>query len=45
VLKSIQYADFIVSMVGYFRDDYMIYFILDFIRGKELFDVIRDMGN
>lgn len=31
-------------MVGYFRDDYMVYFILDFIRGKELFEVIRDMG-
>ena len=33
-----------VSMEGYFRDDYMVYFVLDLIRGKELFDVIRDIG-
>lgn len=34
----------LVDVQGYFRDKYYIYFVLDFIKGMELFDVIRIMG-
>jgi len=44
VLKSIDFSDFMVSMAGYFRDDHNIFFLLEFLRGRELWDVIRDMG-
>ena len=27
-----------------FKDQYDVYFLLEFVRGMELFDVIRDIG-
>lgn len=27
-----------------FKDDYNVYFLVEFISGMELFDVIRDIG-
>ena len=35
---------FIVKLVKTLKDDRFIYFLMDYIRGKELFDVIRDIG-
>ena len=35
---------FIVKLVKTLKDDKFIYFLMDYIRGKELFDVIRDIG-
>ena len=34
---------FIVKLVKTLKDDKFIYFLMDYIRGKELFDVIRDI--
>lgn len=28
-----------------YKDDYQVYFLLEYIKGMELFDVIRDIGN
>ena len=35
---------FIVKLVKTLKDEKFIYFLMDYIRGKELFDVIRDIG-
>jgi len=35
---------FIVKLVKTLKDEKYIYFLMDFIRGKELFSVIRDIG-
>ena len=35
---------FIVKLVKTLKDDKFIYFLMDFIKGKELFTVIRDIG-
>lgn len=44
VLLLIKGCHHLVNIQGYFRDKYYIYFLLDFIKGMELFDVIRIMG-
>lgn len=36
---------FIMGYFRSFRDDDNVYFLLEFIRGLELFDVIRDIGS
>jgi cGMP-dependent protein kinase len=33
-----------MGFVRTFKDEMSIYFLVDFIRGMELFDVIRDIG-
>lgn len=35
---------FIMSFIRSFKDEQSVYFLLKFIRGMELFDVIRDIG-
>ena len=35
---------FIVKLVKTLKDDRFIYFLMDYIKGKELFSVIRDIG-
>ncbi|CAD8072813.1 unnamed protein product [Paramecium primaurelia] len=35
---------FIMGFIRTFKDDISIYFLVEYIRGMELFDVIRDMG-
>ena len=35
---------FIVKLVKTLKDDKFIYFLMDYIKGKELFDIIRDIG-
>ena len=35
---------FIVKLVKTLKDEKYIYFLMDYIRGKELFDIIRDIG-
>ena len=35
---------FIVKLVKTLKDDKYVYFLMDYIKGKELFDVIRDIG-
>ena len=35
---------FIMKMVKYLKNDYYIFFINEYIKGKELWDVIRDIG-
>jgi len=35
---------FIMTYFRSFRDEHNVYFLLEFIRGLELFDVIRDIG-
>ena len=35
---------FIMKMVKYLKNDYFIFFINEYIKGKELWDVIRDIG-
>lgn len=34
----------IVKLVKTFKDDNRIYFLMEYINGKDLFDVIRDIG-
>ncbi len=36
--------NFIVKLIKTIKDSKNIYFLMEFIRGKELFDVIRDIG-
>jgi cGMP-dependent protein kinase len=43
VLTLIKGCHHLVDLQGYFRDKFYIYFLLEFIRGMELFDVIRVM--
>ncbi len=43
VLEQVNFP-FILHYVRSFRDDYNIYFLMEFIRGLELFDVIREIG-
>lgn len=35
---------FIVKLVKTLKDEHNIFFLMDYIRGKELFEVIRDIG-
>ena len=35
---------FIMKLVRTFKDEYRIYFLLEFINGMDLFDVIRELG-
>ena len=42
ILLSIDHP-FIVKLVKTLKDDKFLYFLMDYIRGKELFDVIRDI--
>ena len=42
ILLSIDHP-FIVKLVKTLKDDRFLYFLMDYIRGKELFDVIRDI--
>ena len=35
---------FIVKLVKTFKDDKYIYYLMDYIKGKELYDVIREIG-
>jgi cGMP-dependent protein kinase len=35
---------FIVKLVKSLKDDNYIYYLMEYIKGKELFDVIRDIG-
>ena len=35
---------FIVKLVKTLKDERFIYFLMDYIKGKELFDIIRDIG-
>lgn len=35
---------FIVKFYQSFQDDYDIYLLIEFVNGKELYDVIRDIG-
>ena len=35
---------FIMQFLRSYKDDYQIYFLLEYIKGMELFDVIRDIG-
>ena len=35
---------FIVKLVKTLKDDKYVYFLMDYIKGKELFDVLRDIG-
>ena len=35
---------FIVKLVKTLKDDNYIYYLMDYIKGKELFDIIRDIG-
>ncbi|EAR84179.1 CGMP-dependent kinase 5-1 (macronuclear) [Tetrahymena thermophila SB210] len=43
VLEMIQFP-FIMNFIRTFKDDQSVYFLLKFINGLELFDVIRDIG-
>lgn len=43
VLEMINYP-FLMTMFRTFKDDNFVYFLLGFIQGMELFDVIRKMG-
>lgn len=35
---------FIMQFMRTYKDDSQIYFLLEYIKGMELFDVIRDIG-
>jgi cGMP-dependent protein kinase len=35
---------FIVKLVKTLKDDKNIYYLMDYLKGKELFDIIRDIG-
>jgi len=35
---------FIMHFYRSFQDEYYIYFLLEYIQGMDLFDVIREMG-
>lgn len=43
VLELVNYP-FIISYMKTFRDQYDVYFLLEYVKGMELFDVIRDIG-
>ena len=36
---------FIMQFMRTYKDENQIYFLLEYIKGLELFDVIRDIGN
>lgn len=33
-----------MQFIRTYKDDYQVYFLLEFIKGMELFDVIREIG-
>lgn len=35
---------FIMNFIRTYKDDYQVYFLLEYIKGMELFDVIREIG-
>ena len=43
VLEEIIYP-FIMSFIRTFKDDLSVYFLVEYIKGMELFDVIREIG-
>ena len=43
VMESIDFP-FIMSFCRSFKDNSSIYFLIEYVRGMELFDVIRDIG-
>ncbi len=43
VLEIVDFP-FIMKFVRSFRDEINIYFLVEYVRGMELFDVIRDIG-
>ena len=43
ILSKIDHP-FIVKLVKTLKDENYVYFLMDYIKGKELFDVIRDIG-
>ena len=36
---------FIVSLVRTYKDNHYVYFLLEYVHGMELYQVIRDIGN
>jgi cGMP-dependent protein kinase 1 len=44
VLEHINFP-FIMKMHRTFKDPHFVYFLLSYVKGMELFDVIRQMGN
>lgn len=44
VLQLVNFP-FIMKMYRTYKDENFIYFLLTYVRGMELFDVIRQMGN
>ena len=34
-----------MQFIRSYKDEYQIYFLLEYIQGVELFDAIRDIGN
>jgi cGMP-dependent protein kinase len=43
VLEIVNFP-FIISYSRAFKDSYDVYFLVEYVRGMELFDVIRDIG-
>ncbi|CAK67909.1 unnamed protein product (macronuclear) [Paramecium tetraurelia] len=43
ILESLQ-SPFIIKFYRTFQDDYDLFLLLEFVNGKELYDVIRDIG-
>lgn len=43
MLKKVNFK-FIMRMYRTFRDEDFVYFLLSFVKGMELFEVIRQMG-
>lgn len=35
---------FIMKYLRSYKDEHMIYFLIEFVRGMELFDAIREIG-
>jgi cGMP-dependent protein kinase len=43
VLEMINFP-FIMSFIRTFKDNFSVYFLVEYIKGMELFDVIREIG-
>eukprot|EP00331_Platyophrya_macrostoma_P032380 CAMPEP_0176454038 /NCGR_PEP_ID=MMETSP0127-20121128/29668_1 /TAXON_ID=938130 /ORGANISM="Platyophrya macrostoma, Strain WH" /LENGTH=350 /DNA_ID=CAMNT_0017843157 /DNA_START=52 /DNA_END=1104 /DNA_ORIENTATION=- len=43
VMEAVNFP-FIVSLIRTFKDEHSVYFLEEYIKGMELFDVIRDIG-
>ena len=44
MLKKVDFP-FIMKYIRSFKDEQNIYFLTEFVRGMELFDVIREIGD